>query len=299
MSNPILSIKKLSKHFGSIKAVDQLDLTVEKGQVFGILGPNGSGKTTTLGIILGAIAPHEGSYEWFGQPPSASIRRRIGSILETPLFYPYLSATDNLKIIADLKQLPYTTIDESLRRVGLFERRRSKFSTYSLGMKQRLAVAAALLGNPEVMILDEPTNGLDPQGIAEIRNLIKKVSAEGTTIILASHLLDEVQKTCTDVAVLRSGRCLFTGKVDTMLHKGLTVELMADDQSHLQKILEECPFISDFDTLSSPWKVKLKEGNDATQLHAFLIGKEVVLNHLAAEKKSLEEQFLEILNHEQ
>ncbi len=298
MSNPILSIKNLSKHFGSIKAVDHLDLTVEKGQVFGILGPNGSGKTTTLGIILGAIAPKEGSYEWFGLPPSAAIRRRIGSILETPLFYPYLSAIDNLKIIADLKELPYTSIDESLQRVGLYERRKSKFSTYSLGMKQRLAVAAALLGNPEVMILDEPTNGLDPQGIAEIRNLIKKVSSEGTTIILASHLLDEVQKTCTHVAVMRSGRCLFTGQVDVMLHKGLTVELMADDTTALQRVLEQCPLISELDSQTQLWKVKLKEGNDATQLHRFLIGKGIVLNHLAAEKKSLEEQFLEILNHE-
>lgn len=298
MSNPILSIKNLSKHFGSIKAVDHLDLTVEKGQVFGILGPNGSGKTTTLGIILGAIAPKEGSYEWFGMPPSAAIRRRIGSILETPLFYPYLSAIDNLKIIADLKELPYTSIDESLQRVGLYERRKSKFSTYSLGMKQRLAVAAALLGNPEVMILDEPTNGLDPQGIAEIRNLIKKVSSEGTTIILASHLLDEVQKTCSHLAVMRSGRCLFTGQVDVMLHKGLTVELMADDKTALLRVLEQCPLISDLDAQTQPWKVKLNEGNDATQLHSFLISNGIVLNHLAAEKKSLEEQFLEILNHE-
>lgn len=296
MSTSILSIQKLSKHFGAIKAVDQLDLTVEKGQVFGILGPNGSGKTTTLGIILGVIAPNEGSYQWFGMEPSAVIRRKIGSILETPLFYPYLNAIDNLKIIADLKDLPYTTIEDSLRRVDLYERRTSKFSTYSLGMKQRLAVAAALLGNPEVMILDEPTNGLDPQGIAEIRNLIRKVSSEGTTIILASHLLDEVQKTCSNVAVMRKGKCLFSGKVDELLHKGLIVEVMADDQALLRKNLENCPLISTFDETTIPWRAQLHQGNNATQLHGFLIEKGSVLNHLSAEKKSLEEQFLEILN---
>ena len=213
----VLSIQHLNKHYGRLHAVNDLNLEVPRGSVFGILGPNGSGKTTTLGMLLDVLSVDSGAFYWFGKPSNKAVRKRIGAILETPNFYPYLNAVRNLKIVADIKGAPYDQIGEVLKRVGLYERRNDSFKTYSLGMKQRLAIAGALLNNPEVLVLDEPTNGLDPQGIAEIRELIVRISQEGVTILLASHLLDEVEKVCTDVAVLKKGQLLFLGKVDQVL----------------------------------------------------------------------------------
>ncbi|MEI7982280.1 MAG: ATP-binding cassette domain-containing protein, partial [Bacteroidota bacterium] len=208
----VLSVNQISKQYGKIQAVKELSLEVARGQIFGLLGPNGSGKTTTLSIILDLIKGN-GNYEWFGDPPSKESRKRIGSVIESPNFFPYLDAITNLKIVADIKDMDYEDIDRVLLLAGLSERKKSKFRTFSYGMKQRLAIASAMLGNPEVLILDEPTNGLDPQGIAHIRELILSVAYQGTTIILASHLLDEVQKICTHVAVLSKGKKLFDGKV--------------------------------------------------------------------------------------
>lgn len=291
----ILSIRGLSKNYGSIKAVDALDLEVKKAQVFGLLGPNGSGKTTTLSIILGLIKPKTGTFEWFGKPLTSATLRKVGSILETPLFYPYLSATDNLKIIADLKQISYHTIDEKLDQVGLLARKKHLFKTYSLGMKQRLAVAAALLGDPEVMILDEPTNGLDPQGIAEIRQLISTIAKSGKTIILASHLLDEVQKVCSDVAVLQNGKCLYTGKVEAIIGNGLSVEVMADDMNKLKAVLEKCPWAKISKQEKNSIQVQLQKDYLTSDLNAYLYSNQVVLSHLASSHKTLESHFLELL----
>ncbi|MEI7662546.1 MAG: ATP-binding cassette domain-containing protein, partial [Bacteroidota bacterium] len=198
----VLSISSISKRYGKIQAVSDLSLEVKKGQVFGILGPNGSGKTTTLSIILELLKANSGSFKWFGRAASKESRKRIGSVIESPNFFPYLSPVVNLKIVADIKDQEYDDIERVLHLTGLYDRRNSKFRTFSFGMKQRLAVASALLGNPDVLILDEPTNGLDPQGIAHIRELILHIAGQGTTIIIASHLLDEVQKICSHVAVL-------------------------------------------------------------------------------------------------
>ena len=244
MKEPVLSISGLSKHYGSIKAVDDLSLEINRGEVFGLLGPNGSGKTTTLGIILDVIRPNKGSFHWFGQIPVKDARKRIGSILEVPVFYPYLSAVRNLRIIADIKGIPYDGIDDTLNITGLLDRKNSSFRTYSLGMKQRLAIAAAMLGEPEVMILDEPTNGLDPKGIVDIRELILKVASRGTTIILASHILDEVQKMCSHVAILAAGRKLFSGRVDEVLNDSQWVELSAHKMDALKLVLHHIPDIS-------------------------------------------------------
>ncbi|UII23600.1 ABC transporter ATP-binding protein [Fulvivirga ligni] len=199
----VLQIKNLTKRYGRLTAVNKLNLEIQKGCVFGILGPNGSGKTTTLGILLDVINKTDGDFSWFGQPATKEMRKRVGAILETPIFYPYLSAVKNLEIVAAIKGAPVANIEPVLKKVELYERRFDKFRTYSLGMKQRLSIASALLCDPEVMILDEPTNGLDPQGIAEIRRLIKEIAADGKTIILASHLLDEVQKVCTHFCILK------------------------------------------------------------------------------------------------
>lgn len=292
---PVLSIKNLHKRYGKIHAVNDLSLEVEKGSVFGILGPNGSGKTTTLGIILGVINSDKGDFSWFGNKNSKEDRKRIGAILEQPLFYPYLSAEKNLMIVSKIKGVDPGDIDRVLKTVELHERKHSKFRTYSYGMKQRLAIASALLGNPEVLIFDEPTNGLDPQGIAEIRDLIIKIAARGITIILASHLLDEVQKTCSHVIVLKKGQHLFSGKVKDVLNLADTVEVMSDDQDKLKIALDSFNQIIEVTKDADKFVIKLKEGSGPKELNNYLIQHGIVVTHLAMRKKSLEQQFLEIL----
>jgi len=291
----ILNIHGLVKQFGNLKAVDGLQLEVKTAQIFGILGPNGSGKTTTLSMILGLIRSNQGSFEWFGQPLSPAILKRIGSILETPLFYPYLNAIDNLKIIADIKETTYDEIPDLLRMTGLYERRRDAFRTYSLGMKQRLAIAAALLGNPEVLILDEPTNGLDPQGIADIRAMIIEIGKQGKTIILASHLLDEVQKICTHVAVLKKGVCLYSGSVDAILSDGVLLEVSAEDINSLEQEIQLCAWAQLHNNHNGILKVQLDKDHTPADLNFYLIEKGVRVNHLSTTKKSLETHFLELL----
>ncbi|MCD4683947.1 MAG: ATP-binding cassette domain-containing protein [Bacteroidales bacterium] len=291
----VLTIKDLNKNYGKIHAVKNLNLEIDKGCVFGILGPNGSGKTTTLGIILSVINAKSGSFSWFEEPNSKENRKRIGAILEQPIFYPYLSAVKNLKIVANIKEVSDSDIERVLKIVELYDRRDSKFKTYSYGMKQRLAIASALLGNPEVLIFDEPTNGLDPKGIAEIRELIIKIAKEGITIILASHLLDEVQKTCTHVAVLKSGEKLFSGKVSDVLNVSDSLEIASNNLELLSLALNEYKNVLDLKKEHNQLIIKLKEGTSAFNVNSYLVGKGIVVTHLAEKKKSLENQFLELL----
>ena len=206
MEKTLLQLDQLSKHYGKLKAVDQLSISIKKGNIYGLLGPNGSGKSTTLGMILNVINPTSGSFQWYeGTHTTHQALKKIGAIIERPNFYPYMTALQNLTLICKIKQCSTENIQEKLELVGLWDRRHSKFKTYSLGMKQRLAIAAALVNNPELLILDEPTNGLDPEGIHQIRKLIFKIAEGGTTILLASHLLDEVEKVCNQVIVLKNG----------------------------------------------------------------------------------------------
>jgi ABC-2 type transport system ATP-binding protein len=292
----VLSIQNLTKHYGSIVAVDSLDLEIVRGSVFGILGPNGSGKTTTLGVVLDVIRASSGSYSWFGNPPSKEDRKRIGAILEVPIFYPYLSAYRNLELVTRIKGVSPDGIDGVLEVVGLLDRRDSHYRTYSLGMKQRLAIGAALLGNPEVLILDEPTNGLDPKGIAEIRNIIIKVAKEGTTIILASHILDEVQKTCSHVAVLERGKKLFAGRVDEVLNKSNWVEIAAGNNAALLLALKNTPWVSSLQEETDKFVFVPLEAVSMEDINRYFFDKGIVLNHLALRKKSLENYFLELLD---
>jgi ABC-type multidrug transport system ATPase subunit len=291
----VLSIQNLTKHYGSIVAVDRLDLDIEKGSVFGILGPNGSGKTTTLGVVLDITKPSGGSFSWFGKTASKEDRKKIGAILEVPIFYPYLSAYLNLQLIADIKGIGYGDINRVLGLVNLTDRMHSKYRTYSLGMKQRLAIAAALQGTPEVLILDEPTNGLDPQGIAEIRNLILKIAAQGITIILASHILDEVQKTCTHVAVLEKGKKLYAGKVSEVLNESHWVEIASENMAGLQLALKNIEQVKELQEEAELLVIRLAERYSLTDLNSTLISKGIVVSHLASRKKSLENYFLELL----
>jgi ABC-type multidrug transport system ATPase subunit len=290
----VLTTNELTKHFGRIKAVNNLHLDVKKGQVFGMLGPNGSGKTTTLGMLMGVVNPTSGNFKWFGEAPTPALRRKIGAVLEHPIFYPYLSGQKNLELNALIKQCSTDNIEKVLEIVELTERRNDKYKTYSLGMKQRLAIASALLNDPTVLILDEPTNGLDPMGIAEIRELIKKIAANGKTIILASHLLDEVQKVCTHFCVLKKGNLVHTGPVHDF--GGVeTVEVNAD-AANLADLLIDFSGTSSMNRENGAFLVSLREGFHSKDLNSFLFEKGVVINHLVTRKKSLEKMFLEILS---
>jgi ABC-2 type transport system ATP-binding protein len=290
----ILSTKGLTKHYGRIKAVDKLDLDIKKGSVFGILGPNGSGKTTTLGMVLDVINKTSGSYTWFGQTPTKEHRKNIGAILETPIFYPYLPGDKNLELVCDIKGVDYSRIPEVIEQVGLKGREGDKFRTYSLGMKQRLSIASALLCNPDVMILDEPTNGLDPQGIAAIRELIIEIAKSGKTIVIASHLLDEVQKVCTDFAVLKQGKLIYTGKVADVTKGEIAIEVMAEEP--IEEILNSADFINTVKEDRGKYVLTLKEGSNATQVNKLLIDQGIIVSHLFTVHQSLEKQFLKILN---
>jgi ABC-2 type transport system ATP-binding protein len=292
----VLSIHSLSKRYGRIQAVDQLSIQVKKGEVFGILGPNGSGKTTTLSMVLDLVKPDSGTFEWFEKPPAKESRKKIGSVIESPNFYPYLSAANNLKIVARIKDVPYNDIDRVLKSTGLYDRRNSHFRTFSFGMKQRLALASALLGHPELLILDEPTNGLDPQGIAHIREIILQVASEGITIILASHLLDEVQKICTDVTVLQKGKMLFSGKVDEVLAVTDCMELSAEDNTALQKAITAYPGYKSHIISEGKVMAYFTDSPNPARINSYFHDKGVILTHLTDRKRTLEQHFLELLH---
>lgn len=295
---PILSIKGISKSYGKIQALQMVSYEVPQGAVFGLLGPNGSGKTTMLSIILDILKSDAGTFNWFGKPGSPDTRKRIGSLLETPNFYHYLSAVDNLKITSAISGRGNDAdIDEVLKIVKLYERRKSKFSTYSLGMKQRLAIGAALLGNPEVLLFDEPTNGLDPVGIAEIRELIKDLSKQGRTIIMASHLLDEVEKVCTHVAIMKRGNLLAAGPVDEVLANEDIVELAAANKDGLRSALENFPDYISIKETENIFQMHFPIGTapmEAINQYCFENG--IVIHQLTLKKKSLETKFFELTN---
>lgn len=289
----ILSITNLNKRFGILQAVKNVSLEIQKGNVYGILGPNGSGKSTTLGIVLNVVNKTSGEYHWFeGTMPTHEALKQVGAIIERPNFYPYMTAKENLELVCKIKEIPYSKVHEKLKLVGLLDRENSKFSTFSLGMKQRLAIASALLNDPDILILDEPTNGLDPQGIHQIRDIIKLIASQGTTILLASHLLDEVEKVCTHVLVLRKGEVLYSGSVDGMSANEGFFELQSDQPDVLKSTLEIHPAVEKVVSENGKLLVYLKKPLEASELNRFLFEKNIVLNHLVKRKHSLEEQFL-------
>jgi ABC-2 type transport system ATP-binding protein len=291
----ILSIKNLNKRYGSLQALRNVSFEIKKGNVYGILGPNGSGKSTTLGIVLNVVNKTSGEYSWFeGKMQTHEALQKVGAIIERPNFYPYMTAEQNLKLVCKIKNISYTKIQEKLELVGLEERKNSKFSTFSLGMKQRLAIASALLNDPEILILDEPTNGLDPQGIHQIRDIIKQIAAQGTTILLASHLLDEVEKVCSHVLVLRKGTVLYSGTVDGMSANQDFFELQADDTEKLIQVLKTHPAVESVKQQEQKVFVYLKSPLEAASLNKFLFQNNINLSHLVKRKHSLEEQFLEL-----
>jgi ABC-2 type transport system ATP-binding protein len=310
----VLTLNGITKYYKLVLALQNVSFIVPEGSVYGILGPNGSGKTTLLGIITDVLRASSGTFQFFdGSKPVNEIRKDMGVLLETPNFYPYLSARQNLEIVAKIKGCNVADITTTLMKVNLFERQDSAFKTFSLGMKQRLAIASALLGDPKIVILDEPTNGLDPEGISEIRQLIKQLAKEGKTVIIASHLLDEVEKICTHVAILKKGKLLVSGDVHGALSKEsqetttstgeyipklketAMIEVVTDDLENLKAILKPLNGVLDINESEGIVTIYHYAGELTPQQvnkHCFDNG--VILSRLIAKNKNLESKFLEL-----
>lgn len=299
----ILSINNLTKNYKSVKALDNVSFSVPPKTVFGILGPNGSGKTTLLGIVMDVIKASGGTYTWVGETMAPNdVRKKIGTLLETPNFYHYLTAEKNLLIAARIKGRGEADIEKVLKMVNLYERKDSKFNTFSLGMKQRLAIASALLGDPEILVFDEPTNGLDPAGIAEIRELIKELYKGGKTIIMASHILDEVEKVCTHVAIIQKGVLKTVGSVAELMNTSATVntavniviEISASDNEGLKNILQQMNEVVSVSAVDNELHLVCTEKITGELVNKYCFDKGIVLNKLNVKRKSLETRFLEI-----
>lgn len=291
----VLTLDNIKKSYGKIQALKGVSFEVPEGSVFGILGPNGSGKTTLLGTVMDVLKADSGTYTWFGQGSNEDQRKQIGTLLETPNFYHYLSAEKNLRIVSEIKQRGADDIENILKKVNLFERRSSKFSSFSLGMKQRLAIASALLGNPSVLVLDEPTNGLDPVGIAETRTLVRSLAKEGKTIIMASHLLDEVEKVCDHVAILQKGTLIISGRVDEVLVNEDVIEISATGRDDLASLLSGYPGTKSMRESDKKLQLLFEDGTaNLSELNRFCFERGIVLDHLVLKKKSLEAKFFEL-----
>lgn len=291
----ILEINDLRKNYREIIAVNGLSLKIEKGSVYGILGPNGSGKTTTLGILLGVILKYTGNFSWFENGDLAQNRKQIGALLEQPNFYMNLSAKENLRIVALVKNVPENDIYRVAKLTGLESRLKDKFKNYSLGMKQRLGIASALLGNPKVLILDEPTNGLDPQGIIDIRNLIKTISSQGVTVIMASHVLDEIEKVCTHVCVIKDGVQKAEGKLSDIISGDNILEISSDDLSKLKEVILQFDTIreSDISLEQNTYLVGIQKELDVSKLNRHIMDSGIGITHFSTRTKSLEEFFIQ------
>ena len=297
MESTNLSIKNVINRYCKIHAVKDVPVEIHKGNVYGILGPNGSGKSTTLGIVLNVVNKTSGEYRWFdGTVEIHDALKKVGAIIERPNFYPYMSAKENLELVCKIKGISYAKVEEKLEIVGLTDRKDSKFKTFSLGMKQRLAIVSALLNDPEILILSEPNNGLDAQSIHQIRDIIRLIASQGTTILLASHLLDEVEKVCSHVLVLRYGEILYSGTVDGMTNQMGFFELQANDNAQLLESIKAHPEVDQVSETEGKIIVHFKSAVDAAELNKYLFGKGIYLNHLVLKKSSLEEQFLTLTN---
>jgi len=299
----ILVTRGLTKRFGnnkkSITAVDNLDLEVHRGEVFGFLGPNGSGKTTTIGMLRGLIWLTTGSIEFFGDEKSkpAKLLRKVGVVMDTPSFFPYLSGLNNLRYFAIITNCAGRgDIDKAIEMVGLNERAKDKVRTYSMGMKQRLSVALALMHDPELVILDEPTNGLDPAGIIEFRETIRRLHGNGKTVFLSSHLLSEVEKVCSHVALINRGRILATGSVEELLGRTKAIWLKVSDADGAVRLLESVEWIKSVKKKETGLVVAEAEEERAYEINELLISNGIHVNETKISEGSLEDFFLATIN---
>ncbi|MFC2137902.1 ABC transporter ATP-binding protein [Bacteroidota bacterium] len=291
----ILSVNNLTKHYGNINAVQDLSFHIEKGQVYGILGPNGSGKTTTLSIITGIVKQNNGSFSWFEKGNHKSHRLKIGSFIESPYFYPYLSLYKNLEIICLTKNINTSEINNVLGITTLLKRKHSRYESLSKGMKQRLGLAAAILGDPEVLVLDEPTSSLDPEGIADVREIIIGQAKQGKTLILASHILDEVEKVCSHAGILKNGQLIASGAVNQLLKKQDKIIISSTDNDKLGDVLKNALFIETIEFVNDEYNIILQQGYGAVDLNKFAYDNGIILSKIITEKPNLESQFLELV----
>lgn len=298
MSNEItICTEHLSKRFKTRLAVEDLSLEVRRGEIFGFLGPNGAGKTTTIAMLLGLIRPSSGRALLFGhdvqQNPVAALQR-VGAMIEAPAFFPYLSGRDNLRVLARASNLPETHVQAALAAVELEQRARDRFSSYSQGMKQRLAIAATLLADPQLIILDEPSNGLDPAGMVEIRTLIRSLAEGGRTIFLCSHMLHEVEQVCQRVAILKQGRMIAQGTVAELLRRGQGVQVrIAGDAARAAAVLRTVPWISAIDQRDDLLLIDAPSSRTA-DINAILTRQDILVAEIRAQEGNLETFFLEI-----
>jgi ABC-2 type transport system ATP-binding protein len=293
----VLRTAGLKKLYGRVTAVQDVSIAVHQGDVFGFLGPNGSGKTTTVAMILGLIEPTAGNVELFGQTTKEGrygALNKVGSIIESPAFYPFLSGRDNLKVVARLRNVPAARVGQVLDQVYLADRADRQYSAYSLGMKQRLAIGAALLNDPELLMLDEPTNGLDPEGMVEVRNLILHLAAQGKTIFLCSHLLAEVQQVCTRVTFINRGLIIKQGTTEDLLRTGNSNYMEVDDIPRAMDLLRDMPFVTEVRAEGRGVQFAC-EGNRAGDVAAAMIGGGLRLNRLQPVETSLESIYLELV----
>ena len=292
---PVLETFNLSKNYGPLKAISDLNLTIEKGIAFGLLGPNGSGKTTTLGMVLSVLQPSKGTFKWFGESNAPQNNKRIGSLLETPNFFPYLSLYKNLEVISKIRSIDKSEIDRALEETNLIKRKDSRYDTLSLGMKQRMGIASVLLGKPEVLVLDEPTNGLDPEGIAEIRNLILQQKEQGKTIILASHILDEVEKVCSHVGILKQGKLITSGKVSELLKTEILIVIKTEMLSELKNLLTNEGLVKTAIITGKNLEINPISGVSTAEINRFALERGIPVTEIYLRKSTLEEQFLEVV----
>lgn len=293
----ILGIENLSKHYGRIQAIKNLSFEVELGQVYGLLGPNGSGKTTTLASILGVVRPSAGKISWFGKDSSSYHRHRVGAILEQPYFYPWFTAYQNLRLTALIRGVDErsSSIKSALDLVELAEHTHQKVSSFSLGMRQRLSLASALVGSPDVLVLDEPTNGVDAKGIALIRSIITDLAKEGKTIILASHILDEVEKVCSHIAILKDGMVINKGAIAEVIAVDDSIEVAAEDMGALQTAVNKFKNVKSSEIKGDVLKVLFEEPCSNVIFGNYLFEKKIAVTHLVKRKRTLETHFLELM----
>ncbi|HDP76410.1 MAG TPA: ABC transporter ATP-binding protein [Bacteroidales bacterium] len=291
----LLSINNLTKNYGTTEALCNFTLEVVEGQVLGILGPNGSGKTTLLSLIMGLRYPTKGEFKWFNRLPNQLPSSNVGALVEVPTFYPYLSLYDNMRISALAKNINYNEIFPAVERVGLTPNLKAKVATFSLGMKQRMAIAQALLGNPKTIVLDEPTNGLDPEGIVEVRNLIKELNASGTTIILASHNLDEVQRTCSHVAILKKGYLQAFGAVSELLTSAKVAIIDVRNPESLVEYLNGNPDIEVLERIGNAFKLLVNKSEQQVSLINDFQSHGIAVISFEIRNLNLEELFIKLV----
>jgi ABC-2 type transport system ATP-binding protein len=298
MNEPIVVTDRLTKRYGTHAAVDAVSLTVRRGEVYGFLGPNGAGKTTTLRMLVGLVRPTAGAARVLGgRPGEPSVLRRVGSLIEGPGFYPYLSGRDNLRVLARYRRLADAEVDRALDQVDLAARGRDAFKSYSLGMKQRLGVAAALLGDPDLLILDEPTNGLDPAGMVDMRALVRRLVERGQTVLLSSHLLGEVQQICDRVGVISRGRLIAESTV-AELQGASSLLVRAEPVDRAERVVAAALGVTEVRRTGGGLSVTVGADRNPAIVRA-LVAADIDVHEIRSTERTLEEVFFEMTSEQE